>query len=45
MSEMVLRELQNGMVLLEDAYTKSGTQLVLPKGTVLDEQRIARLSF
>ena len=45
MSEMVLRELQNGMVLLEDAYTKSGTQLVLPKGTVLDEQRIARLAF
>ena len=45
MSEMVLRELTNGMVLLEDAYTKSGTQLVLPKGTVLDEQRIARLAF
>ena len=45
MSEMVLRELKSGMVLLEDAYTKSGTQLVLPKGTVLDDQRIARLAF
>ena len=45
MSEVELRQLRPGMVLTEDAYTKSGSQLVLPKGTVLDEQRIARLAF
>ncbi|MBR5969343.1 MAG: HD-GYP domain-containing protein [Lachnospiraceae bacterium] len=42
---MEIRELKTGMVLQEDAYTPSGSQLILPKGTVLDDQRIARLAF
>ncbi|MBR0090654.1 MAG: HD-GYP domain-containing protein, partial [Lachnospiraceae bacterium] len=42
---MQIRELKTGMVLQEDAYTPSGSQLILPKGTVLDDQRIARLAF
>ena len=42
---LAINQLQEGMVLTEDAYTPSGSQMILPRGTVLDAQRIARLAF
>ncbi len=45
MSELEIRFLKAGMILSEDAYSSGGTQLIMPKGTVLDDTRIARLAF
>ncbi|MBR0163520.1 MAG: HD-GYP domain-containing protein [Lachnospiraceae bacterium] len=45
MAIMTVSQLREGMVLIEDAYTASGSQMILPRGTRLDAQRIARLAF
>ena len=45
MSEFDIRFVKTGMVLNKDAYSPGGTQLIMPKGTVLDDTRIARLAF
>ena len=45
MAQLKVSGLNPGMVLQKDAYNDSMSQLVLPKGTVLDINKIAKLEF
>ena len=45
MGTFSVRDLKPGLVLQEDAYTEGRDQLILPRGTVLDEKKIAKLVF
>ncbi len=45
MKRVITKKLIPGMVLSDNVYTYDNNQLVLPKGTVLDNQAITKLSF
>ena len=45
MKRLIIKKLVPGMILSDNVYTHDNNQLVLPKGTVLDNQAITKLSF
>ena len=45
MKRLIIKKLVPGMVLSDNVYAYNNNQLVLPKGTVLDNQAITKLSF
>ncbi|WP_026496915.1 HD-GYP domain-containing protein [Butyrivibrio sp. WCD3002] len=45
MKRLITKKLVPGMILSDNVYSYDNNQLVLPKGTVLDNQAITKLSF
>ena len=45
MKRVITKKLVPGMILSDNVYTYDSNQLVLPKGTILDNQAITKLSF
>ena len=45
MKRIITKKLEPGMVLSDNVYTYDSGQLILPKGTILDDKAITKLIF